>query len=268
MSSNTEGPRANRQSSAPNATKTTRAGTKPQGGGLNPMFIGIIIGVLLGMAIALAVALFVSRNSGSANVGDKVKQPEQLTKIAPPSGVSTPSQQIASPAKTGDAAKDGKPRFEFYDILPGDKSAAGSAGSKAPVQAVAPALPVPIPPATKAPAPLNPAVGSNAPVTVVNGRPSGVTVSGVAPTTDAPASTAGPNFALQAGAFQNESDAESLKAKIAFAGYEATVRPVNVPDKGTLYRVRLGTYRNMDEVNRVRAALAQNGITASVVKVE
>ena len=73
---------------------------------------------------------------------------------------------------------------------------------------------------------------------------------------------------LQAGAFQNESDAESLKAKIAFAGYEATVRPVNLPDKGTLYRVRLGTYRNIEEVNRVRAALASNGITASVVKVE
>jgi hypothetical protein len=30
----------------------------------------------------------------------------------------------------------------------------------------------------------------------------------------------------------------------------------------------LGTYRNIDEVNRVRSALAQNGITANVVKVE
>jgi cell division protein FtsN len=254
MSSNTEGPR------------TSRSTAKPQGGGLNPMFIGIIIGLLLGMVIALAVAYFVSRNSGSANVADKVKQPEPLAKAAPPSGVSTPSQRVASPntpaLKAGEVAPDGtKPRFEFYDILPGDKP---SNVAKVPV-----VVPKPVVPATT-PAP--PVVTTNIPAapsaTPLSGRP---VIAPALPTAAPPVATSsagGPNYALQAGAFQNESDAESLKAKIAFAGYEATVRPVNVPDKGTLYRVRLGTYRNIEEVNRVRAALAQNGITASVVKVE
>ena len=244
MSSNTEGPR------------TTRATSKPQGRGLNPMFIGIIIGLLLGMLIALTVAYFVSKNSGSANVTDKVKQPEPLAKAAPPSGVSTPSQRVAPPvAKAGDAPKDGaKPRFEFYDILPGDKSSNATKAPVAPAVSAAPvvaAKPAVLPAVTVPPAPLS-------------GRP--VMPPATAVEVSPPAS--GANYALQAGAFQNESDAESLKAKIAFAGYEATVRPVNLPDKGTLYRVRLGTYRNIDEVNRVRNALAQNGITASVVKVE
>jgi cell division protein FtsN len=256
MSSNTEGPR------------TTRSAAKPQGRGLNPMFIGIIIGLLLGMVIALAVAYFVSRNSGSANVADKVKQPEPLAKAAPPSGVSTPSQRVASPntpaLKAGEVAPDGtKPRFEFYDILPGDKP---SNAAKLPMLTPKPAVQAtPIaPPVVTAATPAAPAAPLAAPL---SGRP----VIAPALPTAAPVaipSGGGPNYALQAGAFQNESDAESLKAKIAFAGYEATVRPVNVPDKGTLYRVRLGTYRNIEEVNRVRAALAQNGITASVVKVE
>ena len=73
-------------------------------------------------------------------------------------------------------------------------------------------------------------------------------------------------FHLQAGAYQSTTDAENMKAKIAFAGFEAAVRPVNLPDKGTLYRVRLGPFKSLDEVNRIKAALSQGGISASVVK--
>ena len=73
-------------------------------------------------------------------------------------------------------------------------------------------------------------------------------------------------FFLQAGAFQSVTDAENLKAKIAFSGFEANVRPVNLSDKGTLYRVRLGPYKSPDEVNRIKLTLSQNGINAAVVK--
>jgi cell division protein FtsN len=57
-----------------------------------------------------------------------------------------------------------------------------------------------------------------------------------------------------------------MKAKVAFAGFEAFVRPVNLPEKGTLYRVRLGPYKSLDEVNRIKATLSQNGVGAAVVK--
>jgi cell division protein FtsN len=71
---------------------------------------------------------------------------------------------------------------------------------------------------------------------------------------------------LQAGAFQSEAEAENLKAKIAFSGFEASIKAVNVAGKGTLYRVRLGPYKSQDEVNRIKGVLSQNGIGAAVVK--
>jgi len=75
-------------------------------------------------------------------------------------------------------------------------------------------------------------------------------------------------FLLQAGAFQNPADADNLKAKLAFMGVEASVEPTNLAEKGVWYRVRLGPYTRIDELDRVRATLAQNGIDASLVKVK
>ena len=75
-------------------------------------------------------------------------------------------------------------------------------------------------------------------------------------------------FFIQAGSFQNPADADNQKAKIAILGFESSVEPTNLPDKGTWYRVRLGPYTTLDELNRVRRVLAQNGIDASLVKVK
>ena len=75
-------------------------------------------------------------------------------------------------------------------------------------------------------------------------------------------------YFLQAGAFQNPADADNLKAKLALLGLEASVEPTNLPDKGVWYRVRLGPYSRVDEINRVRADLVQNGVDASLVKIK
>jgi cell division protein FtsN len=56
-----------------------------------------------------------------------------------------------------------------------------------------------------------------------------------------------------------------MRAKVAFAGFQASVKSVNLPEKGTLYRVRLGPYKSLDEVNRVKGVLGQSGIAAAVV---
>jgi cell division protein FtsN len=74
-------------------------------------------------------------------------------------------------------------------------------------------------------------------------------------------------YFVQAGAFQNPADADGLKARLALAGLVANVEPANLPDKGTWYRVRLGPFTQLDEINRVRATLAQNGVDASLVKI-
>ena len=75
-------------------------------------------------------------------------------------------------------------------------------------------------------------------------------------------------YFIQAGSFQNPADADNQKARLAILGFESSVEPANLPDKGTWYRVRLGPYTKVQEINRVRAALAQNGIDASLVKIK
>jgi cell division protein FtsN len=75
------------------------------------------------------------------------------------------------------------------------------------------------------------------------------------------------NYLLQVGAFQNPADADNLKARLALLGVEAGVEPINLAEKGTWYRVRVGPYGKVDEINRLRQTLAQNGIEASLVKI-
>ena len=76
------------------------------------------------------------------------------------------------------------------------------------------------------------------------------------------------NYLLQVGAFQNPADADNLKARLALIGVEAGVEPIDLPEKGTWYRVRVGPYTKIDEINRLRQTLAQNGIEASLVKIK
>jgi cell division protein FtsN len=75
-------------------------------------------------------------------------------------------------------------------------------------------------------------------------------------------------YFIQAGSFQNPADADNQKARLAILGFESSVEPAALPDKGTWYRVRMGPYRKVEEINRVRQMLAQNGIDASLVKIK
>jgi len=73
-------------------------------------------------------------------------------------------------------------------------------------------------------------------------------------------------YFIQAGSFQNPADADNQKARIAILGFESSVEPTPLPDKGTWYRVRMGPYTSLEELNRIRRVLSQNGIEANLVK--
>ena len=75
-------------------------------------------------------------------------------------------------------------------------------------------------------------------------------------------------YFIQAGSFQNPADADNQKAKIAILGFESSVEPTALPDKGTWYRVRLGPYTALEDLNKTRRVLAQNGIDANLVKLK
>jgi len=75
-------------------------------------------------------------------------------------------------------------------------------------------------------------------------------------------------FYLQAGAFQKVADAENLKAKLALMGLETSLQDVTIPDKGVMHRVRVGPFAKLEDMNRVRNQLSQNGVQATVIKIK
>ncbi len=210
----------------------------------HPQLLGMIIGLLLGIVISLAVALWLNRLSNP--FVEKEKKVEAVPRIAPvqpppPAEAARAAERAAKgaapdkaekPAAAEKAEKTAKaserPRFEFYQILPGDREVTDKevkAGPKAP-----PAAPKP----------------------------------GSSPSLPKPHS--GEIYWLQAGAFSEEREADNLKAKIALTGLEATVRPVTIPNRGTMYRVRLGPYQSVDDANRNKVTLSQNGVAAAIIR--
>ena len=74
-------------------------------------------------------------------------------------------------------------------------------------------------------------------------------------------------FFLQAGAFQNAPDADNMKARLALLGVEASIETATVADKGIWHRVRIGPYTSVEELNRTRDTLKQNGVQTTLIKV-
>ena len=207
---------------------------RDNGRAAHPLLLGVIIGMLLGIVIALAVALWLNRLSNP--FVEKGKPIEPLAKIGPtqPPKADEKAPAEKKPATDKPAAekpRTDRPRFEFYTMLPGEKEVTDKE-----VKAAA--------------RPREPAKG------------------GPGSSPSQPKPYAGETYWLQAGAFAEEKDADNLRAKIAFTGLEATVKPVDVPGKGTLYRVRLGPYQSLDDANRNKAALSQNGVGATIIRTD
>lgn len=173
--------------------------------GTGSLLIGILIGLLLGLGIALAVAWYIN----------KMPTPF-INHSAPPAKSAAP--EIAKADDKNGKAPDGKPRFDFYKILPGTEEPATEQQFKEAQQ-----------------------------------QPS------TAQTREA--------FFLQAGAFQNAPDADNLKARLALLGVEAAVQTTTFPDKRIWHRVRVGPYTAIEDLNRTRDILKQNGIETSLIKV-
>lgn len=72
-------------------------------------------------------------------------------------------------------------------------------------------------------------------------------------------------YYLQAGAFREQADADNIKAKLALLGFEARVTE-RLSDSGTLYRVRVGPFGQIETMNRIREKLSDNGIDVAVVR--
>ncbi len=194
--------------------------------------VGIIIGLLLGLLLAVAVAFYL--NKGPKPFADKTGRGDKAAASKGANDTSDPNKPLyGKDAKTGDGkgaapAKDGEKRFSFYEILPGKEEIVD------PKKAVEAAR----------------------------------TESKADAKTDESKPAAKETYFLQAGAFGSAGDADNQKAKLALMGFEARVETVDVEGRGTMHRVRLGPYAKLDDINRVRATLTQNGVDASLIRLK
>lgn len=74
-------------------------------------------------------------------------------------------------------------------------------------------------------------------------------------------------YLIQAGAFKNQNEAETLKAQIALTGEVARVETAEI-NGTTIYRVRMGPYANASGLAAAKQALASHGIAAQAIRVK
>lgn len=78
----------------------------------------------------------------------------------------------------------------------------------------------------------------------------------------------GVNYILQAASLANLEDADRLKAKLVLNGLDARIEKISIQGKGDYYRVRLGPYARLEELDTASGKLAQLGIKALRIKVK
>lgn len=211
---------------------------KKSGGGT---LIGMFIGLVLGVGIAAGVVWYMNKSPLPFNKQVQARAdtpPPPAGKAAPANG----GQPLALPGKPGDPVPE--KRFQFYDILPGKADAVPDKAEK-PEKA------------EKADKPEKAEKSDGAKTAERKDEKK-------EEKKDEPKESKTPLF-LQAGSFSTAQDADNQKAKLAFMGVEAVVQQVMIQDK-TLYRVRVGPYAKIDELNRARAELAKSGIDAQLAK--
>jgi len=77
-----------------------------------------------------------------------------------------------------------------------------------------------------------------------------------------------PRLFLQAGAFENPSEADNVKAQLALIGVEASVSRAEVSGKGTVHRVRIGPFDDENLLEESRRELAEAGIPTIPVRMQ
>lgn len=82
----------------------------------------------------------------------------------------------------------------------------------------------------------------------------------------APKKSDGGPYILQVGSFRHAEEADSLKARLALLGIEATIQTVVIRDQDIWYRVRVGPYDSVRAMGQVRSRLQRNDIDFMVLR--
>ena len=210
--------------------KRSSAGSRKKSGG--GTLLGLFIGLVIGVLCAAGVVWYIYKTPPPYS---NKSQPSPANTPAPaPASANGAPAPLALPGKPGDPIPQNgdKPRFDFYKILPGN----------------AEAIPDPKPADAK---------------TIDQKQADAVKAKSEK---EKDSALKEPVY-LQTGSFQNAGDADNQKAKLALMGVEASVQQVMLQEK-VWFRVRLGPFKKMEDLNSIRSDLAKQGIEANVVKKE
>ena len=213
--------------------RSSRKSSAKRSGGIT--IFGVLVGLILGLAAAVAVALFVTQvpmpfADKASRDPAKVLLPD--VRDAPDPNRALFGSQSSGPTDTTiQPPATGKPQPDAQqnsiDQLIATLTPDASSGNAAPA-----------PPAATPPRP--------------------------APGTESPAAGQ-TTYALQAGAFRSHADAQAMQARVLLLGLPVSIQQAQV-NGGTLYRVRVGPFKGIDEMNRARARLGEEKIESSVVR--
>lgn len=207
---------------------------KRSGGG---MMTGIIVGLIVGVGIAVGMTMYLNRASTPFSNLERLQGKQEA---------SLPAAELLEPGS------------KLATMTPTPPVVAPVVVQAAPASAPVPAKPKPIPPA--------PADADGERFDfykILPGQQEAIPQDAKAADT---APVGAPRLFLQVGAFQSESDADNMKAKLALMGVEAKIQSLSLPDKGLMHRVRIGPFERQEDVDALKARLRQDGVDASVVK--
>ncbi|SCK09230.1 SPOR domain-containing protein [Vogesella sp. LIG4] len=229
-------------------TRSSRSSTGSRKGGGGGMMAGILVGLIVGVGIAIGVSMYLSRSAtpftnmerlqgkqtASVPEAELLEPGAKLSTATPPAKPATnPASPAANPQPASAPAVNGKPATAGKTT----QAPADVDGQRFDFYKILPGQQEAVPSTDKGTA--DTASGSNA---------------------------ASQRFFLQAGAFQSESDADNMKARLALMGVEAKIQSLNMADKGLLHRVRIGPFERQEDMDAMRARLRQEGIEVSIVK--
>ena len=197
----------------------------------NLLLIGILAGIVF--SVGFTTGWYLSQQSAKKAFraameqqsleSNSKKQPEQ------------PQQQSGQPQQTApvatvpgqqpqQAAPTGQVPLSFFENLPkGQKQAVLGSGINEKPKPAQPAATQP--PQTTAPKPAEPKAGGSA------------------------------GYLVQVAAFSSSKEAENIKAKLSAKGYSASVVEINLNDKGTWYRVRIGRHLDKEAASEIASRL-------------
>lgn len=210
--------------------------------------IGFIVGVVVGLVAALAVAVYVT----------KVPIPFMSGK--------TQGRNADHDAAESKKNQNWDPNAPLHGKNPARPSAPAAV-----TPALPPAADLPVAPESSQPAPRVGAAPATRPAPSAD--PLGDLArarASASPTvaTPAPAPAADPfEYFVQAGAFRTPEDAETQRARLAMMGLEARVTEREQAGR-TVYRVRMGPYKNRDDAERTKDRLSDSGADTALVRVQ